>query len=149
MNATLQDAVNGLTRLGCKPKQSGDGWKAYCPIHEADGKPHTPSLTLGQGHTQPVVVHCQRGCDGLEILKALGVNGAAHLLQRPVATHPGSLRTAARSGKRCASSRKTAASAIRMRRASGFTRPVTARPGFYRLPELRGRDQAKAKPFSW
>ena len=76
--ATLQDAVDALSHLNCKPTKAGDGFIAYCPIHEADGKGHKPSLTLKAGDTVPVVVNCHAGCDGKEILKALGVNGASH-----------------------------------------------------------------------
>lgn len=75
---TLQDAIDALARLGCKPTKTGDGYTALCPIHEADGKGHNPSLTLKAGDTHPVVVNCHAGCDGREILKALGINGTAH-----------------------------------------------------------------------
>ena len=75
---TLQDAVSALTRLGCKPTKSGDQFVAFCPIHEADGNSHNPSLTLKAGNKQPVIVNCHAGCDGKEILKALGLNGATH-----------------------------------------------------------------------
>ncbi len=76
--ATLQDAVDALRRLNCKPVKSGDGWIGYCPIHEADGHGHKPSLTLKAGDTVPVVVNCHAGCDGREILKMLGINGTEH-----------------------------------------------------------------------
>ena len=69
--ATLQDAVAALTRLGCKPTKSGDGYKALCPVHEADGGSHTPSLTIKAGDTQPFVVTCHASCKGTDILKAL------------------------------------------------------------------------------
>lgn len=86
--ATLQGAVAALARLGCKPKQSGDEWIGYCPVHEADGKGHKPSLTLKAGDTVPVVVNCHAGCDGREILKALGMNGTARAKASIVATYP-------------------------------------------------------------
>ncbi len=74
--ATLQDAVDALARLGCKPTKSGDGYVAYCPIHEADGQGHKPSLTLKAGDKVPVVVNCHAGCDGREILRVLGITPA-------------------------------------------------------------------------
>lgn len=74
--ATLQDAVAALTRLGCKPTRSGDGYTAFCPIHEADGQGHKPSLNLKAGDTQAVVVRCHAGCDWKEILKALDITPA-------------------------------------------------------------------------
>lgn len=71
VSAALSDAVAALARLGCKPTKTGNGYKALCPVHEADGGSHTPSLTVSAGDTQPIVVCCQAGCDGREILKAL------------------------------------------------------------------------------
>jgi hypothetical protein len=74
--AALQDAVDALARLGCKPTKSGDGYTAYCPIHESDGSGHKPSLNLKAGDTQAVVVRCHAGCDWKEILKALDITPA-------------------------------------------------------------------------
>ena len=82
LTTTLQGALNALTHLGCRPVKSGNEFIAYCPIHEADGQGHKPSLTLRQGDRQDVLVHCHAGCNGAAILKALGLNGAS----RP-ATH--------------------------------------------------------------
>lgn len=84
---TLSDAVDALARLGCKPTKAGNGYKALCPVHESDGRSHTPSLTVAAGDTQPIVVCCQAGCDGREILKVLGVNGTAHKSASIVATY--------------------------------------------------------------
>lgn len=88
MTATaLQDALTAWERLGGSPKKSGAEWAGYCPIHEADGKGHKPSLTLRQGDKKDVVVNCHAGCDGKEILKALGVNGTARPAAAPVAIY--------------------------------------------------------------
>ena len=87
MTATLQQAVDALTRLGCKPTKSGDGYVAFCPIHEADGKSHKPSLTLKAGNTVPVVVNCHAGCDGKGILKTLGINGTPNKSASIVTTY--------------------------------------------------------------
>ena len=89
MISPLQDAINALQQRGCKPVKAGDGYQAYCPIHEADGQGHNPSLTLKAGDTVPVVVHCHAGCDGTAILKTLGINGTPHPSKpRIVATYP-------------------------------------------------------------
>ena len=72
-----QDALNALVRLGCRPKWNDDSGTAFCPIHEADGKGHNPSLTFKAGDKQSVLVSCHAGCDSREILKALGLNGSA------------------------------------------------------------------------
>lgn len=77
MSDPFQTAIDALHRLGCKPKQQGESWTACCPIHEADGGSHTPSLTLKRGDKQPVIVKCHAGCDGRDILKALGIDSAA------------------------------------------------------------------------
>ena len=77
MTSDLNQAVDALVRLNCKPVKSGSEYTAYCPIHESDGKDHKPSLTLKAGDTVPVVVNCHAGCDGREILKVLGINGTA------------------------------------------------------------------------
>jgi hypothetical protein len=73
---TLTDVVNTLTHLGCQPTRSGAGYTAYCPIHEIDGSTHTKSLTLSEGHTQPVIVHCHAGCDPNALLNALDIHPA-------------------------------------------------------------------------
>lgn len=85
--STLSDAIDALARLGCKPIKAGNGYKALCPVHESDGRSHTPSLTVAAGDTQPIVVCCQAGCDGREILKVLGVNGTAHKSATIAATY--------------------------------------------------------------
>lgn len=69
----LEKAVEQLRRLNCRPVQSGNGWKAFCPLHEADGSGHSPSLTLAAGHKVAVVVKCQAGCSQSELLKALEI----------------------------------------------------------------------------
>ncbi|MBE2225404.1 MAG: hypothetical protein IAF02_27965, partial [Anaerolineae bacterium] len=87
MTPALQQAVDALTRLGCKPTKSGDSYVAYCPIHEADGKSHKQSLTLKAGNTVPVVVNCHAGCDGKGILKTLGINGTPNKSASIVTTY--------------------------------------------------------------
>ena len=83
----LQDAINALQQRGCKPVKSGDGYQAYCPIHEADGQGHNPSLSIKAGDTVPVIVHCHAGCAGTAILKALGLNAPEPDRPRIVATY--------------------------------------------------------------
>lgn len=72
---TFQEAIDALEQLGCSPKKSGKGYLALCPIHEMDGRKHNPSLSINEGDTQPVVVNCFAGCDSVEILKRLKING--------------------------------------------------------------------------
>jgi len=73
--------------MNCKPAKSGDQWMAFCPLHEADGRGHKPSLALRQGDRQAVVLNCHAGCDSLAILKALGMNGAPRPSKDPVAVY--------------------------------------------------------------
>ena len=84
----IQAYLNAIQRItGRTPKPSGDQWIGCCPIHEADGHSHKPSLTLRQGDKQAVIVHCHAGCDSREILRVLGVNGTAHSTKAPAAVY--------------------------------------------------------------
>jgi len=49
-------------------RKTGAGWDVRCPAHP-DRK---ASLSIGYGKDQPVVLHCQAGCDPVDILKAIG-----------------------------------------------------------------------------
>ena len=138
--AALQDAVDALARLGCKPTKSGDGYTAYCPIHESDGSGHKPSLNLKAGDTQAVVVRCHAGCDWKEILKALDIT--------PAPSHNGKRRIVATYSYRDLDGRE-AFQKIRyepkdflQRWPDGqggwlWKRPGNAPHFLYRLPELR------------
>jgi len=50
-------------------KKVGAGFAARCPAHED----RAPSLSLGYGTKQPVVMNCHAGCDSDDILKAIGL----------------------------------------------------------------------------
>jgi 5S rRNA maturation endonuclease (ribonuclease M5) len=47
-------------------------WKALCPAHED----RTPSMTIGRGTSQPIVIRCHAGCDSADILAKLGLTWA-------------------------------------------------------------------------
>lgn len=53
-------------------KQTGDGYVAYCPVHEADGK-HNPSLSISAGDDEKILVNCHAGCKTDDICKAVGL----------------------------------------------------------------------------
>lgn len=72
----LQDVVDALSRANCHPTRSGNGYTAFCPVHEADGN-HKPSLTISPGNKQPVVLNCGAGCDYRDVFKALGIDAKA------------------------------------------------------------------------
>lgn len=85
---SIDECLANIQRItGHAPKKSGNEWVGFCPIHEADGRGHKPSLTLRQGDKQAVLVNCHAGCDSLAILKALGVNGTPHQTASIVATY--------------------------------------------------------------
>lgn len=69
----VQQVFWKLQSLGCKPRKSGAGFYAYCPVHEADGERHKPSLSFAEGSTQPLVMTCHAGCELSDILRALGM----------------------------------------------------------------------------
>lgn len=69
----LIDVVEKLRQLNCRPVKSGDGYKSFCPIHEANGYGHSPSLTIAAGRKVDVVVKCQAGCNQSELIKMLEI----------------------------------------------------------------------------
>jgi len=80
-NGPLQRVLDALEQHGCKPSRSGDGWTAFCPAHEADGRRHSPSLSVAVGDDGRVLLHCHgnSGCTAESIVKALGL-GLADLM---------------------------------------------------------------------
>jgi hypothetical protein len=49
--------------------QLGGYWKALCPAHED----RMPSMTIGRGTSQPIVIRCHAGCDSADILERIGL----------------------------------------------------------------------------
>ena len=95
--ATLQDVVDALARANCQPTHHGnDTYTARCPVHEADGHGHKPSLSVARGDQVPVVMTCHAGCGHAAILAALGIEHATRKAtgkagagqRRIVATYP-------------------------------------------------------------
>jgi len=56
---------------GVKP--TADGWNALCPLHEADGQAHKPSLRITQAGDGTVLLKCRAGCPTPGVLAALGL----------------------------------------------------------------------------
>ena len=90
MTAPLNATLAVLERVtGFRPVRSGDDYKARCPVHEADGASHTPSLSVRQGDQQAVLMNCHAGCRYEDILVRLGLERTpARAAQRIVATYP-------------------------------------------------------------
>lgn len=70
-NAELQPVVSDLVALGCEPEQIGNGYAAYCPVHELDGNRHKKSLSLESGRNVPVVCYCHAGCSFYDLKKVI------------------------------------------------------------------------------
>lgn len=70
---SLSDVVNALQRANCKPTQHGNSYVAFCPVHEADGHGHKPSLSVSAGDKVAVVLTCHAGCSHAAIMAALGI----------------------------------------------------------------------------
>lgn len=57
-----------LERLD-KVKRAGSGWTARCPAHED----RSPSLSISNGDTGGIVLHCHAGCATEDVVAALGL----------------------------------------------------------------------------
>jgi putative DNA primase/helicase len=51
-------------------------WIALCPVHEAEGNGHRPSLSIGQGDDGRALVNCMAGCATGAVVNALGLKMA-------------------------------------------------------------------------
>lgn len=95
-SASLSDVVDALARANCQPTSHGnDAYTARCPVHEADGSGHKPSLSVARGDKVDVVMTCHAGCSHAAIMAALGIestgkatSGKASAARRIVATYP-------------------------------------------------------------
>lgn len=73
---TLDDLLRRLQEVtGHAPKKTGDQFIAHCPVHEADGQPHRPSLKIKQGN-KALLLHCFGGCSVEDICGGLGIKVA-------------------------------------------------------------------------
>jgi hypothetical protein len=73
----ILDRLDGVTT-------SGTGWAARCPAHDDS----SPSLSLGEGESGGLVIHCHAGCEPEAIMQAIGLT-MADLMGKPriVATY--------------------------------------------------------------
>lgn len=86
---SLETVLAALEIHGCKPTPAGNGYTAYCPVHEVDHNGHKPSLSVSAGERQPVLIHCHAGCAHADIMAALNLQPATPLngKRRIVATY--------------------------------------------------------------
>lgn len=65
--------------FGTKPSRQGREWRCHCPVHEADGGRHKPSLAIWATSEKGYAVKCMTGCDKSLVWAALrqrGIQGA-------------------------------------------------------------------------
>jgi hypothetical protein len=69
----LHSLLEALRRADCDPVQSGRGWDAFCPAHQAPAdRSRSRKLHLEQGtKVEGAVFRCLSGCDYLAVLEAL------------------------------------------------------------------------------
>lgn len=82
---TVEQVLERLEHV--RPLSTG-GWSARCPAHEDQ----RPSLSVGRGERQELVLDCFAGCSFEAVLRALGLyhgpTPVRELGVRPVALHP-------------------------------------------------------------
>jgi putative DNA primase/helicase len=59
-------------RLGGAQKLSNGGWLCFCPAHD---NRHTPALSIRDGESVDLVVHCFSQCSPIDVLRALRERG--------------------------------------------------------------------------
>jgi putative DNA primase/helicase len=84
MSAELATVLDRLTHV----RRSASGHVAYCPVHEADGQRHRPSLSIGVGRDGRILLHCFAGCPYRHIVAALGLADGALRTKAPAALAP-------------------------------------------------------------
>ncbi|MDR7454896.1 MAG: toprim domain-containing protein [Armatimonadota bacterium] len=78
---TLQEVLARLEALGCRPRRVGRGWQARCPAHDD----RNPSLSIGLGDGDRVLLHCHAGCEFASVADAIGwERGRRYHLDRSV-----------------------------------------------------------------
>lgn len=58
MMPTVRPLEKLLSLLNNVQTAGANSWKAYCPIHEDDGRPHDPSLSVSEAQDGKVLIHC-------------------------------------------------------------------------------------------
>jgi hypothetical protein len=62
-----------------KGRRVGSYWMAACPVHEQDGRPHNPSLSISM-KAEKILLHCHGGCAQQAVIEALKARGLWELL---------------------------------------------------------------------
>lgn len=70
----IETVIEALERAGCSPRGNDQrGYNARCPAHDDS----TPSLTVGEGDEDKVLLKCWAGCPTEEIVAALRLDWTA------------------------------------------------------------------------
>jgi hypothetical protein len=69
-----------LSRLKKVRKTGANNWIACCPAHDDKN----PSMTVGIGDNQGIIIHCFPGCSPAEIVWALGLELHELMPERPL-----------------------------------------------------------------
>lgn len=72
MSAAITAVEEALAQAGCNPVWANGSLTAKCPAHPD----RTPSLSIKEGTTQPVVLHCFAGCTPAAIIQTLNLSWA-------------------------------------------------------------------------
>ncbi|WP_019926675.1 hypothetical protein [Nocardia sp. BMG111209] len=74
IHGSWDTVTEALTRVSGPGRTSGDWVRYLCPVHEADGRRHRPSLGIVYNHgKQRTIVRCFAGCRDEEVLARLGL----------------------------------------------------------------------------
>lgn len=66
----LERVMEALERLDCRPRAAGTNqWTACCPAHDD----RRPSLSIGLGDDDRVLLTCHSGCDPADVVEALSL----------------------------------------------------------------------------
>lgn len=91
-NRSWDTITDALDRISGPGRNSGEWTRYLCPVHEADGRRHHPSLgVIYDRQRGKTVVRCFAGCPDERVLERLGL-GVRDLFDHPLAHAGGSPR---------------------------------------------------------
>lgn len=75
MDAAEKFASEIAATFGTQPRRQGREWRVFCPVHEADGGMHKPSLAIWPTGDERYAYKCMTGCGKPSIRDALRDRG--------------------------------------------------------------------------
>jgi 5S rRNA maturation endonuclease (ribonuclease M5) len=73
VGATVSLTAAGIAHQ-LRGKKNSSGWSCLCPVHEGDGRPHNPSLSITERGGK-ILVKCHAGCDQGAVVEELKSRG--------------------------------------------------------------------------